>query len=207
MRSRRLSRFDGSARIVRPAFLLLLSAVLLAGNAGAFEEPAMKAGVFSPARLAPDFSLPASDGSELNLERFRGKVVVLGFGFTSCPDVCPVTLAVLAQARRKLGELGDDLQVVYITVDPERDDAEQMRNYLAAFDPTFIGGTGTDEQLAAVRGEYGIMAKKKLYGDDYSFAHSSFTYLIDRQGKLRALMTYGHTAEDFAHDFRILLQE
>jgi protein SCO1/2 len=175
--------------------------------ANAEEQAAMKAGVFTPARMAPGFLLPASDGSELTLERFRGKVVALGFGFTSCPDVCPITLAVLAEARRKLGESADELQVVYITVDPQRDNAAQMRKYLTAFDPTFIGGTGTDAQLAAVRKEYGIIAQKKLYGEDYGFSHSSFTYLIDRQGKLRALMTYGHSAEDFVHDFRILLQE
>jgi protein SCO1 len=186
----------------------ILLALLHAGlPTGAAEAAELKAGIFEPARPAPGFSLPASDGSDLNLERFRDKVVVLGFGFTSCPDVCPVTLAILAQARRKLGELADDLQVVYITVDPERDDAEQMRKYLAAFDPTFIGGTGTDEQLAAVREEYGIIAKKQVEGDNYTFAHSSYTYLIDRDGKLRALMTYGHSAEDFAHDIRILLQE
>jgi len=185
----------------------MLGLLLAALPAVAAEGAELKAGVFEPARPAPDFSLPASDGSDLNLERFRGKVVVLGFGFTSCPDVCPVTLAILAQARRKLGELAEDLQVVYITVDPERDDAEQMRKYLAAFDPTFIGGTGTGGELAAVREEYGIIAKKHAEGDNYTFAHSSYTYLIDRDGKLRALMTYGHSADDFAHDIRILLQE
>lgn len=187
--------------------LALVALTLLAGAAHAADKPALKAGVFSPARMAPEFSLPASDGSELNLERFRGKVVVLGFGFTSCPDVCPITLAVLAQARKKLGELADQLQVVYITVDPERDDAAQMRKYLASFDSTFIGGTGTDEELSAVREQYGIIAQKKIYPEGYSFSHSSYTYLIDRDGLLRALMTYGHSAEDFAHDIRILLQE
>jgi protein SCO1 len=189
----------------KPTVLLALLLALL--PAVAAEAAGLKAGVFEPARPAPEFSLPASDGSNLNLKRFRGKVIVLGFGFTSCPDVCPVTLAILARARRKLGELADDLQVVYITVDPERDDAEQMRKYLAAFDPAFIGGTGTGEQLAAVREEYGIIAKKQVEGDNYTFAHSSYTYLIDRDGQLRALMTYGHSAEDFAHDIRILLQE
>lgn len=187
--------------------IALIVLTLLAGTAHAADKPALKAGVFSPARMAPDFSLPASDGSELNLQRFRGKVVVLGFGFTSCPDVCPITLAVLAQARKKLGDLADQLQVVYITVDPERDDAVQMRKYLASFDPTFIGGTGTDEELSAVREQYGIIAQKKIYPEGYSFSHSSYTYLIDREGLLRALMTYGHSAEDFAHDIRILLQE
>jgi protein SCO1/2 len=192
---------------VRLLPLLLLAGFLVAGTASRADDAVLKAGVFSPARAAPDFALPASDGSELNLARFRGKVVVLGFGFTHCPDVCPTTLAVLAAARKNLGELGDDLQVVYVTVDPERDDAARMRQYLAAFDPSFIGGTGTDAQLASVREEYGIIASKVVKGGSYSFAHSSYTYLIDREGKLRALMTYGHTAEDFAHDIRILLGE
>jgi protein SCO1/2 len=155
--------------------------------------------------MAPEFALPASDESELNLARFRGKVVVLGFGFTYCPDVCPTTLTVLAAARKQLGELGDDLQVVYVTVDPERDDRARMRQYLAAFDPSFIGGTGTDDQLASVREEYGIIASKVVEANGYTFAHSSYTYLIDREGKLRALMTYGHTAEDFARH-RMLME-
>src|SRR5450432_1424171 len=84
------------------------------------------AGVFSPQRLAPDFSIRGSDGGELKLSRYRGKVVLLSFGYTSCTAVCPLTLAVLAQAHKKLGALGGDLQVVYVTVDPERDDAERM---------------------------------------------------------------------------------
>lgn len=186
------------------ASVLLAAALSAAGPVHAAE---LKAGVFSPARMAPEFSLPATDGGELNLARFRGKVIVLGFGFTACPDVCPITLAVLAQARGKLGPLADQVQVVYITVDPERDDTAQMRRYLSAFDHSFIGGTGTDEQLSAVREAYGIIARKVAYGESYSFAHSSYTYLIDRDGKLRALMTYGHDAEDFAHDIRILLEE
>ena len=197
-----------NATILVRVLLVLCSVIIsLAGTARAADSSSLKAGVFDPARMAPEFSLPASDGSELNLSRFRGKVVVLGFGFTSCPDVCPITLEVLAQARRKLGELGNQVQVVYVTVDPERDDAAQMKKYLAAFDPSFIGGTGTEEQLSAVREEYGIMAQKEVYGESYSFSHSSYTYLIDRDGRLRALMTYGHDAEEFAHDIRILLEE
>ena len=85
----------------------------------------------SPPRQAPEFSLQGSDGRELNLSRYRGKVVLLGFGFTSCPSVCPTTLATLAQARRKLGAAAADVQIVYITVDPERDNAERMKEYLA----------------------------------------------------------------------------
>jgi protein SCO1/2 len=129
-------------------------------------------------------------------------VVVLGFGFSSCPEVCPTTLAALAGARKKLGADAERMQVVYVTVDPGRDDAERLRAFLGRFDPTFVGGTGTVEQLAAVRESYGILVGKAP-GD--SISHSSFTYLIDRDGRIRALMPYGHSSDDYAHDVRLLL--
>ncbi len=185
--------------------LRILLLLLFTAAVSATDDAALKAGVFSPPRQAPDFSLSGSNGSELKLRSYRGKVVVVAFGFTSCPDVCPITLATLAQARKKLGAEGNELQVVYITVDPERDDAERMRTYLASFDPTFIGGTGKAERLAAVRKEYGITATRQALGNSYLYAHSSFTYLIDREGRLRALMPYGHSADDYVHDLRILM--
>ena len=189
----------------RSEALALLLALLVAAAAGAADEPKLKAGIFDPPRAAPEFSLRGSDGAELKLSRYRGKVVILEFGFTTCPDVCPTTLAALAAARKKLVAAGKDVQVVYITVDPERDDAEQMRKYLANFDATFIGGTGTAEQLEAVRKEYGIAATRVTAGDSYVFSHSSFTYLIDGAGNLRALMPYGHAPDDYVHDVQILL--
>jgi protein SCO1 len=189
---------------MHPALRLVLP-LLFAAAASATGDAALVAGVFSPPRQAPDFSLSGSNGSELKLQSYRGKVVVLAFGFTSCPDVCPITLATLAQARKKLGAEGDGMQVVYVTVDPERDDAARMRAYLAAFDPTFIGGTGSAERLGAVRKEYGIIATRHALGASYVYAHSSFTYLIDREGRLRALMPYGHSADDYVHDLRILM--
>jgi protein SCO1/2 len=170
-------------------------------------DTALKAGVFEPARAAPDFSLRGSDGKELKLSHYLGKVVILGFGFTSCPDICPTTLATLAQAHKKLGAQAKDVQVIYITVDPERDTPERMHKYLDSFDPTFIGGTGSAEQLAAVRREYGIQAVRKNYGENYSFGHSSFIYLIDRKGELRALMPYGHPPDDYVHDAKLLLAQ
>ena len=116
---------------------------------------------------------------------------MLEFGFTSCPDVCPKTLAALASVRKKLGAQAGDVQVVYVTVDPERDDAERLRTHLAKFDPTFLGGTGTAEELEAVRKEYGIAAKRVKAGEaTHAYSHSSFTYLIDRAGSLRALVPY-----------------
>lgn len=186
---------------------LLFAAIAGAGAAEPSNAPALKAGTFSPPRQAPDFSLQGSDGRELRLSHYRGKVVVLGFGFTSCPDVCPTTLATLAQTWRNLGVRAADVQVVYVTVDPERDVAGRMDKYLRGFDSTFVGGTGTAEQLASVRKDYGVQAEKKKFGDSYTFAHSSFTYLIDRSGKLRALMPYGHSPDDYVNDLTALLKE
>ena len=178
---------------------LLLSMCLVAGAHGA----ALKAGVFEPARPAPDFSLRGSDGAELKLSRYKGKVVLLGFGFTNCADVCPVTLAVLATARKNLGEAAKDVQVVYVTVDPERDDAARMRKYLAGFDGSFVGGTGTPAQLEAVRKNYGVQATR--LASAAGIDHSSSIYIIDQGGKLRAMMPYGRGPGDYVHDVKMLL--
>jgi len=184
----------------------LLSLLLLEASAAA-APAAFKAGTFDPPRPAPDFSLQGSDGQELRIGRFRGKVVLLAFGYSSCTAVCPVTLATFAAARRKLGASAADIQVIYVTVDPQRDGPERLKRFLGTFDHTFIGGTGSEAQLAAVREAYGVTAKKIPYENSYTYAHSSFTYLIDRRGRIRALMPYGHSPDDYANDLTILLQE
>lgn len=188
--------------IVSALFALFLIPVVLAADA-----PVLKAGTFDPPHLAPDFALKGSDGQDLRLSRYKGKVVLLGFGFTSCTEVCPVTLDTLAKARKSLGSAAADVQVIYITVDHERDVPERMKAYLRGFDPTFIGGTGTAAQLAAVRKNYGVQAEKLPAGDDYSYSHSSSTFFIDRSGRLRAQMLYGHSPNDYAHDLKLLLKE
>lgn len=182
-------------------FLFMLVSVAKA------ETEALKSGVFDPPRLAPDFALQSSNGGELKLSQTRGKLVVLGFGFTHCTEVCPITLANLAQARKKLGELASDVQVVYVTVDPEQDTPARLHEYLSVFDPTFIGVTGTEAQLAAVQKEYGIVAAKATgkHGEA-QVHHSSYIYLIDRAGYLRALVPFGKKSDDIVHDIKILLQ-
>jgi protein SCO1/2 len=174
----------------------------------------LKAGTFNPPRAAPEITLAGSDGTEFKLSRHRGKVVALGFGYTSCPDVCPTTLAELAQVRKKLGAAAKDFQVVYVTVDPERDTAERLRQYLGAFDASFIGATGTEPQLAEVRKAYGISATRQpVKGSTtagsataYTVHHSSFVYFVDREGRLRALVPFGgRSIDDMAHDVRALL--
>lgn len=182
---------------------VLLAALPLTAAAA----PLLKAGVFDPAQPAPEFALKGSDGAALSLARFKGKLVLLVFGFTNCPEVCPTTLATLAQARKALGADASDVQVVYVTVDPERDDVARIRQYLAAFDPTFIGGTDSPDKLAEMRKRYGVVAEKiaSKQPNAYGMNHSTSVWLIDRAGKLRAMMPYGHEAKDFVHDIRLLL--
>lgn len=189
----------------------LATLALLPLSVSAAESPGFIAGVFDPPRDAPAVSLTGSDGSALQLSDYRGKVVVLYFGFTSCPDVCPTTLGMLATAMRRLGEEASDVQVVYITVDPETDTPERMRNYLRGIDKSFIGGTGSDPELEAVRREYGVIASREPVnpgkGSGTTYAHSAYTFLIDRDGRIRALMPYGRKPDDFVHDLRLLLGE
>jgi protein SCO1/2 len=189
------------------AAIALLSLLLASAAAmtPASERPAFKAGVFDPPRMAPEFSLQGSDGAELTLARYRGKAVLIAFGYTSCAAVCPITLATLAAAHRSFGPAAAAVQVIYVTVDPERDDTERLRDYLEAFDPSFVGGTGKPEALAAMRQSYGITARKQITADGYVMDHSSSIFLIDPYGKLRALMPYGHDADDFVHDIKLLL--
>ena len=188
--------------------------MLLGIGAAAAAPPALsppddlfKAGTLSPVMPAPEVALTGSDGKPFSVARFRGKVVLLAFGFSNCGEVCPITLATLAGARRKLGADAADVQVAYVTVDPERDDAAQMKKFLASFDPTFVGGVGTRRQLEAAYQSYGISINKVTNADgSYTIGHSSSIYMIDRSGRLRAVMPYGHSSDDFVHDLRILLR-
>jgi protein SCO1/2 len=200
-----------AAQAAAPAPLLAAAAATavapLAPAAPAAQVPALKAGTFDPPRAAPELALRGSDGQPLTLARFRGKLVLMSFGFTNCAAVCPTTLATLAEARRALGTAAADMQVLFITVDPERDDAASMKRYVTAFDPSFVGGTGSPEALAAVRKAYGITANKVPMTGGYAVDHTSSIFLIDREGRLRAMMPYGRGAKDFVHDARLLLSK
>lgn len=194
--------------IVAMALLITVMSSVAAENVATTSE-ALKSGVFDPPRMAPDFSLPSSRDNQFTLSEQRGKLLVLGFGFSHCPNVCPMTLANLAQTYKNLGALADQVQVVYMTVDPERDNPARLREYLANFNSHFIGVTGSADELSAVRQAYGIIAQKEKHknGETYEVHHSSYIYLIDRDGLLRALVPFGKSADDITHDIKILLQE
>jgi protein SCO1/2 len=169
----------------------------------------LKAGVFEPPLAAPGLSLPATTGKPLNLADYRGKVVVLAFGYTHCQAVCPVTLAMLAQAQQLLGADAARTQVVFVSVDPARDSVQQLSGYLKGFDPHFVGMSGSEQQVAAVMQSYGVSAERHPVGTsgDYVIGHSSSIYFIDGKGRLRAMLPFGRPAADVVHDLRALLGE
>jgi protein SCO1/2 len=172
-------------------------------------EPGFRSGLFEPPREAPDFSLDGSNGKPLHLRDHLGKVVIVEFGFTFCQNVCPVTLARLTEVHQKLGSAARDVQLVYVTVDPARDTPERLREYLTYFNPSFLGATGTRDDVAAVLKAYGVVAEQVVSKNPalgYEVNHSSFLYLVDRQGKIRGLVPFGTPADDILHDVQLLLE-
>lgn len=163
---------------------------------------------FEPVETAPDFQLTTHRGAPFTLSDQKGKVVVLFFGFTSCPDVCPTTLAHFKHVKQRLGDAADDVRFVMVTVDPERDDQERMRQYVEAFDPEFIGLTGTLAELQAAWDAYHVRPQKiEVPGSalGYSVSHPASSYVIDPEGNLRLLHFYGLPADLVAEDLERLL--
>jgi protein SCO1/2 len=192
---------------------LLLPLVAL-GTYFAFQRPpqpeeGLRSGTFEPPREAPAFSLDGSNGKKLSLRDHLGKVVILEFGYTFCQEVCPVTLARLTEVYKKLGSAAHDVQLIYVTVDPDRDTPERLREHLTAFNPSFLGATGAPDELGAIRRAYGVVAKQVVSRNTalgYAVDHSSSLYLVDRQGKLRGLVPFGTPADDIVHDLDLLLR-
>ena len=154
------------------------------------------------------FDLEDHNGVRRTLADFRGKVVVLFFGYTHCPDVCPTTMAALAQAMKDLGEEGRRVQVLFVTVDPQRDTREILARYVPAFDPTFLALRGDAQQTERVTKEFKILVQQNAGSSpgSYSVDHSAGTYLFDPEGRLRVYVSYGQAPEVFVHDIRALLQ-
>jgi protein SCO1/2 len=153
-----------------------------------------------PVRSAPEILLTTTEGAEFRLSQHRGEVVVIVFGYTLCPDVCPVTLARLAQIRTRLATAAERLRVVFVTLDPERDTTARVRAYVRAFDPAFVGLTGTPKALADVRDAYGVVAGRRgAAGAGYLVDHSTFVFVVDRAGQLRFMFPAGASVEEMGH--------
>jgi protein SCO1/2 len=155
-----------------------------------------------------DFRLSDPSGKTRTLADFRGKVVALFFGYTQCPDVCPTTLAELAAAMTQLGPDAARVQVLFVTVDPERDTPELLARYVPAFQPSFLGLYGDAAATAATAKEFKIIYQKQpgATAGTYSVDHSAGTYLFDPQGRLRVYESYGQGPDAFAHDIGLLLK-
>jgi protein SCO1/2 len=156
---------------------------------------------------AQDFSLYDVDGKLRTLADFRGKAVVVFFGYTQCPDVCPTTMLEMAQVMKQLGPDADKVQVLFITLDPERDTAEVLRQYVPAFDPHFMGLRGDAAQTQKVAQDFKVFYQKvpgKTPGS-YTMDHTAGTYVYDPQGRVRLFIRYGQPVDSIAHDLRILL--
>ncbi len=154
-----------------------------------------------------DVQLVDQDGKSVTLlDAYRDKVMVVFFGFTQCPDVCPTTMAELAQVREKLTpEQRDRVQVIMISIDPERDTPAVMKQYVSAFDASFVGLTGTDEQIAKVASSFKAFYKKVEQGNSYTMEHSSGLYVLDTKGESRLLFKPNTPPEDIASDIQKLL--
>lgn len=194
----------------RPFLAAALAAVVILGATAAFVAVKRSAGE-NTAPAAPSigghFTLTTPDGSTVTDRSYRGKWLIVYFGYTFCPDACPTALSAIATALDQLGPLADKVQPLFITVDPERDTPQVMANYVKLFDPRIIGLRGTPEQTAAAAKEYRVYyAVQKLKGDAYVIDHSAFIYVLNPEGKFVKLLTGDSPGHRLADELRPLVE-
>lgn len=191
----------------RGLVLAALGAAVLASTACQKAPPSFASMDITGAEYGRDFSLQDPDGRTRTMADFRGKAVMLFFGFTQCPDACPTALARAAEVRRLLGPQAAKLQVIFITIDPERDSAAVLKEYTHAFDPDFLGLRTDLPGTAAVAKEFKVIYQKVPTGSSYTMDHTAFTYVLDPQGRLRLAMRHELSAQDAARDVSTLLAQ
>lgn len=171
-------------------------------------ESSFQATDITGASFARDFRLTDHNGRQRTLADFKGKVVAIFFGYTHCPDVCPTTLADFALALQQLGPQAERVQVIFVTVDPQRDTPELLKAFVPAFNPAFLGMYSDEDALKQLAKEYKVVYQKTSVkaADDYLVDHSAGTYVYDPQGRLRLLMPYGSSPEAIAQDLKTLLE-
>jgi len=169
--------------------------------------PAFNSVDVTGASYARDFALTDHNGTKRTLTDFRGKVVLVFFGYTQCPDVCPTTMADMAQVKAKLGSAGDKLQVVFVTVDPERDTQQLLAQYVPSFDPSFVGLFGSADEIARTGKEFKVIYQKVpgKTPTSYGIDHSAGSYVFDPQGHLRLFVRHSQSIESIAADVKRLM--
>jgi protein SCO1/2 len=182
--------------------------LLLVGWRAFQQDYEFRGSLIDPPAPAADFTLQDQHQHPYTLSDQKGKVVLLFFGYTNCPDVCPVTLAHFKQIKADLGEQAGEVQFVFITVDPERDTAERLKDYLPNFDPGFIGLTGSRADLEPVWKNYGVYQARQETGSaaGYLVDHTARTYLIDRQGNWRLTYPFEMEKDAILSDVRFLIK-
>jgi protein SCO1/2 len=184
---------------------LLLGGLALLAGCDTQPRASFKGVDLTDATYGRDFKLQDGQGRVRTLADFRGKVVLLHFGFTQCPDACPTVLVRAAQIRSQLGKDADKVQVLFVTLDPERDTPELITNYTKAFDPSFVGLWGNPEATRTVADDFKVFFKKVPTGSSYTLDHSLLTYAFDPKGRLRVALRHAQGPEDCAHDLRQIL--
>jgi len=182
-----------------------LAALLLAACAP--EKPSFNSVDVTGAEFGRELALTDHTGKARTLADFKGKVVAVFFGFTRCPDVCPTTLAEMKLVKERLGADGDKLQVLFVTVDPERDTPELLAKYVPAFDPTFLGLRGDAAETAKTAKEFKVFYQKApgTSPDNYSIDHTAATFIYDPQGRLRLFAKHSSGADALTRDIKLLL--
>jgi protein SCO1/2 len=200
-------RFARAARVALVA--CALGGVALVSGCGKDAPAFTNVDITGNTQFATDFSLPDSSGKTRTLADYKGKVVVLFFGYTHCPDVCPTTMAELSQALQQLGPVdAKRVQVLFVTVDPDRDTPELMSQYVPAFNPTFVGLRPADQaQLTKVTKDFRVYYAKVpgKTPDNYTMDHTAASYVFDPDGKLRLFARDGQGATPWVHDIKLLL--
>ena len=190
--------------------LAALTALALAGCQKASpDKPAFKGVELTGAEYARQLNLTDQDGRARSLADFKGKVLVVFFGYTQCPDVCPTTMAEVAEVKRSLGADGDKVQGVFVTIDPERDTGQLLKAYMASFDPSFVALRGSAEQTQAAAKEFKVFFAKVpgKTPESYTMDHTAASFIFDTEGRVRVYARYGSGAQPLADDIKLLLAE
>ena len=186
-------------------YLLFISLIFFLFSCSKAPDLKFNGSDITEARLNSSFILTSHLGKSTKLKDFRGKVVAIFFGFTYCPDICPTTMYELKAIKDSLGDDGDKLQVVFVSLDPERDTIKLMESYIPSFDSSFIGLTGSGDNIKKIASQYKIFYQKVGEGKNYTIDHSSAIYLIDKKGSIRVRHPYGSSQEMIISDIRSLI--